>query len=327
MTDHALVESPLQLITAVEALASSPDAVIHWRADARGMSAFMDAYRPEWLPAGIRARPGLPEKDLPISGRLLLGDVCSGRIQKLLADGYLARLLPQVVVLDDGLSTVAVMRQLMLGFQPIQRPRTPVSPLRLPLSAFVSSRLRGLARKGRLTWCTSLLTDPGLQDQLEAAGLRVQAHRFEHTRALRAAEAPTTPAVVIGSAMAADGLIDTDAYRGWVRSAAQAGPVTYYPHRREDPQFLQELERDPRIRVAEAGLPLELRLSALAAGTRIHSLPSTAALSLALMHPEAQVAVTGVPAAWWRPAAPQAFRADAQAVAADLDRLGLATTC
>lgn len=327
MTDHALVESPLQFITAVEALADSPDAVIHWRANARGMSGFMDAYRPEWLPAGVRTRPGLPEKDLPAGGRLLLGDVCSGRIQKLLADGYVTRLLPQVVVLDDGLATVTVMRQLMLSSQPIQRPRSPVSALRLPLSAFVSSRLRGLARKGRLTWCTSLLTDPGLREQLETAGLRVQTHRFEHTRALRAAEAPTTPAVVIGSAMAADGLIDPDAYRGWVNSAAQAGPVTYYPHRREDPQFLQELRQDPRIRVEESGLPLELRLSALAPGTRIHSLPSTAALSLALMHPEAHVAITGVPAACWLPAAPQAFRADAQAVADDLDRMGLASTC
>ena len=157
MTDHAIVESPLQFITAVEALADSPDAVIHWRDDATGMLAFMDAYRPQWLPAGVRVRPGLPDRGLAIDGRLLLGDVCSGRIQKQLADVYLARHLPQVVILDDGLSTVAVVRQLMQGSGPVRRPRSAVSPLRLPLSAFVSARLRGLARKGRLTWFTALV--------------------------------------------------------------------------------------------------------------------------------------------------------------------------
>lgn len=325
MTDHAIVESPLQFITAVEALQDAADAIIHWREDAKGMSAFMDAYREEWLPSGVRTRPGMPDLGVPIEGRLLLGDLCSGRIQKQLADAYLMRYLPRTVLLDDGLSTVAVVRQLMEGNQPVQRPRAAVSPFRLPLTAFVSSRLRGLARKGRLTWFTALVTDDETLSRVRSTGLNVTTHRFAHVRALDAAEPTHTPAVVIGSAMAADGLIDEDAYRGWVLSAAAESPLTYYPHRREESRFLTALARHPRVHVEEAGLPLELRLSSVAPGTRITSLPSTAALSLALMNPEADIAVTAVPAHWWLPAAPQAFRTGTQEVAQDLGGHGLTT--
>lgn len=319
MTDHAIVESPLQFITAVEALQDSPDALIHWRDDATGMTAFMASYRPEWLPAGVRTQAGLPDRTIEPDGRLLLGDLCSGRIQMQLADAYLMRHLPHVVILDDGLSTVAVVRQLMLGRQPVRRPRESVSPLRLPLSAFVSSRLRGLARKGRLEWFTALVTEPSMRERVEASGLAVTTHRFEYTRALPAAEAPATTTLVIGSSMVADGLVDERPYMAWVRAAAEDAPVTYYPHRREDPRLLAQLANNPRISVEEPGLPLELRLSVLPAGTRILSLPSTAVLSLALINPTAEVVVTAVPASWWLPAAPRAFSTGAQEFARQLD--------
>ena len=125
--------------------------------------------------------------------------------------------------------------------------------------------------------------------------------------------------------MVADGLVDARSYRTWVRAAAQDGPVTYYPHRREDPAFLADLAREPRIRVEDAGLPLELRLSALPPGTRVRSLPSTAALSVALLNPSAEVVVTEVPASWWLPAAPRAFRLSAQEIARELGGRGQGT--
>lgn len=322
-SDLALVESPLQFITAIEALKDSPAAVIHWREDAKGMAAFMDAFRPEWLPAGVTTHAGMPDLRTQFEGRILVGDLCSGRIQKQLTDGYFARYLPPITILDDGLSTVAVVRQLMQSAQPLQRPRTAVSPLRLPLSAFVTSRLRGLARKGRLTWFTALITDRPMLDRVRATGLHVETHGFEYVRALEAAESPPTRTVIIGSAMAADGLIDESAYRAWIESAAEEAPLTYYPHRREDARFLSALAHDSRIHVKEAGLPLELRLSSLTHGTRIKSLPSTAAFSLALLNCEADITVTAVPPSWWLPAAPQAFRISAHTTAEDLGSHGL----
>lgn len=322
---HAFVESPFQFLSALEAVAPHASAVLHWRADAKGMRAFVDAFDPAWLPAGVSLSAGIPEA---LHGaapdcepeEILVGDLASGRIQRMLSDAYLTRYLPPVTVIDDGLSTPAVIRQLMTTQTPIHRPRHLPTPLRLPLAAYVSSRLRGLARKGRLTWFTALLDDPGLQGRVEASGIRVRTHRFEHLHTLDACERPDTPGVVIGSAMAADGLIDPEAYTAWVRGVARSQPVTYYPHRREPADFLDTLARLPGVRVAPLGLPLELRLSTLPDGVRVHSLPSTAAFSLSLLNPGSRVAVTAIPTAWWRPRASAAFRREIDAFAAGFRR-------
>lgn len=313
---HAFVESPFQFLSAVEAVAPHNSAVIHWRADAKGMSAFIDAFDPAWLPAGVSLSAGEPDIDPAAAPQeILVGDLASGRIQRMLSDAYLTRYLPPVTVVDDGLSTLAVIRQLMTTQTPIHRPRSVPTPLRLPLAAYVSSRLRGLARKGRLTWFTALMDRPDLKDRVESSGLRVRTHRFEHLHTLDAFERPGTRDVVVGSAMAADGLIDPEAYTAWVQGIAQAQPLTYYPHRREPADLLAVLARIPGVHIAAPGLPLELRLSTLPAGVRVHSLPSTAAFSLSLLNPGADVTVVAIPAAWWRARASAAFRREMDAFA------------
>ncbi|RAE60341.1 hypothetical protein DN540_35130, partial [Burkholderia multivorans] len=63
-TAIAFVESPLQFLSALEAHDPEGDLLIRARANAKGMSSFLDAFDPEWLPANVRlerqgAKPGI----------------------------------------------------------------------------------------------------------------------------------------------------------------------------------------------------------------------------------------------------------------------------
>ncbi|WP_291795491.1 hypothetical protein [Brevibacterium sp.] len=316
MTARALVESPFQFVSALEALRGTEEAVVHARPDARGMEQFLRQLPEGWLPPGVTVSTRPPSyAPQARTTRLLVGDLCSGRIQRTVSQSYLLSLLPELTILDDGLATLSVVEQLVSGTGPLSRPRQRLSPVRSRLSAFFAARLRGLARKGRVDWFTALRPGPELRASAAARSVRIREHRFEHARSVGSGEAPESEAVVIGSAMAADGLIRPAAYLDWVRGAAGRGTglsarsTTYYPHRRESPDFLARVAQLEGVRVAEPGLPLELRLSSLPPGVHVLSLPSTAVVSLATMNPEAVFAVTPVEPAWWTDAAPAEFRA------------------
>jgi len=60
--------------------------------------------------------------------------------------------------------------------------------------------------------------------------------------------------------------------------------------------------------VRRGALPVELTLRGLKAGQVVHTLPSTAAHTLRMLSPQAQVVEHQVPASWWRPEADAAVR-------------------
>src|SRR5699024_888395 len=117
--------------------------------------------------------------------------------------------------------------------------------------------------------------------------------------------------------------------RAWIGDLVDThGSITYYPHRRETDTFLTDLARDDRVRIKHVGLPIELRLVNLPPGSTIRSLPSTAAVSLAVLNPDVTISVTEIPAHWWTGASPDSLRKslNAQTVKADVESLFIGPT-
>lgn len=323
-TAIAFVESPLQFLSALEAHDPEGDLLIRARANAKGMSSFLDAFDPEWLPANVRlerqgAKPGILRSLNP--SVIYLGDPCSGQIHKALSVAYLERKMPHIVLLDDGLATYSTIETLAAKRGPLVRPRQKLKAHRAVMAAYIADRLRGLAGSGRLRWHTALPVPKGLRTKFLRAGGEITRHRFEHLQSLRTGGGHSRDTPVIGSALVADGLISEADYRRWLDGLTAAGPITYYPHRRETDEFLERLGSDDRVRIKHVGLPIELRLINLPPGSVIRSLPSTAAVSLSVLNPDVRIDVTEIPAEWWTGASPDSLRKslNARTVTGDVD--------
>src|SRR5699024_12487129 len=67
LTPVAFVESPLQFLSALESHDPAEDLLIRARANAKGMTSFLDAFDTDWLPENVRleregAKPGVLRK-------------------------------------------------------------------------------------------------------------------------------------------------------------------------------------------------------------------------------------------------------------------------
>ncbi|MDO8147984.1 hypothetical protein Q6350_06025 [Isoptericola sp. b515] len=308
----ALVESPLQLLCAVEAhaagIAGRRTRVLA-RQGVPTLTAAVDAFRDLGLPDGLdvvvtRPRPA-PEDDVH-----LVGDPFSGTFQAALARGAAGG---RLVLVDDGLATLDLARRLLAG-DPLVRPTAHHGPLRRGLGAVTTRRLRRLARDGRLTVWTMLPLDRGLTDGLRALGVDVREHSFDwlasRDRGSGPADVLEEPTVVVGSALAADHLVDVEHYVAWVRGIAADGPVRYLPHRRHHPLVTALLAQIPGVGVTMPGAPVEVRLRNLRGPRRVITLPSTAAITLTRLLSPRGVAVVphDVPDDWWTARADPALR-------------------
>lgn len=303
----ALVESPLQLLGAVEAahanLVTGPYAV-HWRTDVRDLGTAAAAIASEPLPDGLRLQPAHRYRNGGSRrSPFVLGDVFSGRGQAAL----LARDPAHVVLLDDGVATLNALRTMTgpdAGARvpaPLVRVGQPVGRARGWLGSALHLRLRGLARREALTVFTALPVPAAQRDALAARGVRVVNHAFEWITGLGPGESVAEPVVVVGSAFVADGLIDAERYLHWVGGIAQEQPVRYFPHRRQTPDLLRRLAELPGVAVDRAAGPVELRLRALGPSHRVVCLPSTAFGMLSLVLRSSGTVVEGVPVPddWW----------------------------
>src|SRR5690625_5117731 len=89
----AFVESPLQFLSALESHEPTEDLLIRARANAKGMTSFLDAFDPAWLPKNVRleregAKPGVLHK--ADFNRIYLGDACSDRKSTRLNSSHVA---------------------------------------------------------------------------------------------------------------------------------------------------------------------------------------------------------------------------------------------
>lgn len=239
---RALVESPLQLLLAVEAAhagvlgRSGPGAgmVIHLRRRVPGLAEAAEGIAALGLPPGAAIVDGFPRGRLR-SGRLadelVVGDAFSGRVQTMLATD---RLPERLVIVDDGLATLHLAQVLTDPDGELVRLGQQVTPARRMVARRAKEQLLRLAHGGRLTVLTALALEPSARWGLGRAGVRVLTHTLPWTRAQRVVREASgdvrEPVVVVGSAFVADGLVRTDPYVAWVRAqVATAEPGATEP--------------------------------------------------------------------------------------------------
>ncbi|MFI9486720.1 hypothetical protein ACIG47_10040 [Promicromonospora sp. NPDC052451] len=307
----ALVESPLQLLCTIEAHAAGYGGAptrVHVRDDVPALDVALEAVRGFGLPDGLET--DLAGRRAALSAHepvWLVGDAFSGLFQ---ATALLRRGLERVVLADDGLATLDLARRLAAR-EPLVRMRAETGGPRRQLGAAAARRLRRLAAEGRVTLFTSLPLDPAVRAQLVAQGFGVVRNDFAWLAGVPVGDAPAEPTVVIGSALAADGLVDPDAYVAWVGGLAADGPLRYLPHRRQVPDLLDRVGALPGVTLDSAQAPVELRLRGMTAPQRVVSLPSTAAVLLTSILSPRGVAVTPQPVedGWWTSRATPGLRA------------------
>ena len=307
------VESPLQLLSAIEAHGSGLLGTTS-RIHPREGTTVLDATLAELVaqaPDGVTFAPPTGTPPVPGSAgsrRWVTGDAYSGRIQRALL-GPLA--MQEITIIDDGLATLGLIKALVRE-EPtaLVRPRSAAGAARRAMGIACWYRLRALARAGRLLIFTALPVDPQVANAFLALGGHLESHGFEWLNTRPVPGRIPEPTVVVGSALAADGLIEEEPYLRWLLSLAQDGPVAYFPHRRESMGFLRRLSGHEALAVRTHTIPIEMRLRALRSGQIVKALPSTALPSLRLVLGGSGVRITGkdIPASWWTPAAAPALR-------------------
>lgn len=302
----AVVESPLQLLGALEAHAAGQAGArteIRVRSGVPALDAAARTLDAAGLPDGVVLHLGATADDTSSAprGAWLVGDAFSGQWQ-----AAFVRRSPRgrVVLLDDGLATVTLARALVAGTPAVRASRRSggvAGAARNALGSLVTRKLRRLARDGRVTMFTAMPLDVPLVTHLHGIGVEVVTHRFEWLATQRPPLAPAEPVVVVGSGLVADGWVRAEPYVQWIASLAEFGPVAYLPHRRSDPAVVARLAGLPGVRVDEAGLPVEMRLRGLRAPQRVVCLPSTAYVLLDALHSSTGVRIQArpVPDDWW----------------------------
>lgn len=307
------VESPLQLLSAVEAHTAGltgQDTLIRVRAGVPGLELTRAALR-DAVPSGVRLVEqgrGITRASASKRDRWGVGDLHSGLVQRAML-GRMGR--RELIIIDDGLATLTLLHQLASETPvPLVRSAAPGGPLRRALGLGLWRLTRARAAAGKVLVVTAMPLDEDLHRRLLRAGVKVEGHRFEWLRAQPVTESFPEPTVVIGSALAADGLIREEPYLDWVESLTEEGPLSYFPHRREGGPALERLARHPRITVRPNTIPVEMRLRGLLPGQRVQALPSTAIPSLRLLLGGRDVRVHGtrVPGSWWTAAASPELR-------------------
>lgn len=307
----ALVESPFQLLCTVEAhaagLGGTPTRV-HVRSDVHALDRVGAAIAEAALPAGVSldVRGSWAALTSFEHGRIV-GEAFSGLFQVAL----LSRPVRSIVLVDDGLAALDLARILASPRAALIRPGAQLSPGRRLLGRLAAARLRGLARRGRLTVFTALPLGASVSARLAEVGVRVVRNEFAWLSTQAMDETPAEPTVVLGSGLVGDGLIEPDPYLGWVLSHAAHGPLLYVPHRREEDSVLRVLSRTPGVTMADPGDALELRLSGMKAGQRVLTLPSTMGvlLTTVLGRRDVPVETVPIPDSWWTPGAGEGQRA------------------
>lgn len=312
-TVRAWVESPLQMVSALEAAASGvlgPHVEVVHREGLTALDELAARLDQVVLPAGVTLTSAGSDR-LWRTGRLgAVGDAFSGAVQS-------RELLPRrrpLVVLDDGLATMHLLDLLTTPDSgPLARARAHLGPVRRTLARAARVRLLDLARARRLVVFTGLPVPDETRSAFEAIGGRIETHEFAWCGSLREPELHGASDVVVGSAMATDGLISTDAYADWVHGIAAASrhELVYIPHRREDPRITARVADRDSIRVERGPWPVEVSLRFLPEGAVVHCLPSTPLLTLRepLRKAGVRLAGTAVPDDWWTPVATPRFRA------------------
>ncbi|WP_062382991.1 hypothetical protein [Demequina iriomotensis] len=306
------VESPLQLINAVEAASHRAEETRILLRDGVAQLADTAAWLEPHLPGGVTLAMAASATDRAFrdARRRLVGDAFSGQFRAVVA----ATGVRDLVVVDDG-SAALHLAAVLAGHERFSR-MGQREPLRQRmLGAVVGARLRAAARAGDVTLVTAYAEDPAMA---ALAGARIVPNAYAWLRSLDADPPVALPAtVVLGSALAVDGYVDAAAYERWATS--HPAGTAYLPHRREGGESLGRLSAGG-LEVLEPGLPAEIVLGMARGLAHVSSLPSSTGATLARVLPAgARLDVTPVPDAWWTARADATFRSTLASLASNDD--------
>ncbi|MFV0285085.1 MAG: hypothetical protein ACK5IM_01695 [Demequina sp.] len=301
------VESPLQLVNAVEYAAATGDGVhLCLREGARQLGDTGRLLAPR-LPRGVTMSGPWRHATLSpfaTARRRLVGDANSGQVRAVATFAG----AQDTVLVDDGSGMLSMARRLIEG-RPLGRHAKNESRLHRALGAAAAVRLRTAAQEGRLTVFTAY-SDTETMARLGTLGATVIHNDYAWLRGTSlVADAAVGSHVVVGSALVDDGYLDADAYAGWLRDLAAQGPVTYYPHRRERRDSLQRWAQVPGVAVQRPLLPIEVLLASAPGVRRVSTLPSSVVATLStILDRSVELDVSAVPHHWLTSAADDSLR-------------------
>lgn len=304
----AWVESPLQLVCAVEYAAASGTS-LEILARAGGAQLVRTA---QWLskphghggqalPIGTSIRHTVPAeffaRTLWRPRNVVVGDLFCGVVRASLA----ARSPTALTILDDGSTSLHIPR-VVEGTSRLSRPGAESGPFEVRarqrfLELVASTRVRyfsmyDLGLEGHtlntFDWLRACADDSNLGE--------TDAESDAETDRAPDVGPDVGPDVILGSAAVVDGHMSLHDYLALVRALPR--PATYFPHRRESEAHMQLISQIEGVSLRNTGLPIEITLAG-ARNLRIRSLASSATRSLALIlgdrdclvlteHPEAR---------------------------------------
>ncbi len=296
----AWVESPLQILNAVEFAAETGEPLRIYPRDAvRQLEATIAAIELQ-LPVGVEFAPPLRTIfGLPPSARakLLVGDIYSGQFRAYFA----LRSSRDLVIVDDGTSTLHLASTLANRHKRLSRMSKRESPVMKLLGLRLRQKISRVARKGRVAIFT-VYEETQHVTGLSALGYEVMknSHRWLADVSLGGVRIESAR-VILGTSLVATGQIRAEPYLDWVRDISRRGSALYHPHRREDAETIEAVAAIPGVRVIRSRVPVELFLAGRATVKEIYTLPTSAVRVLSGVLPSAQVSMSSVPIEWWVP--------------------------
>ncbi len=291
----ALVESPAQLLNVVEWAAAHDVAeglpvIVLAPKDAgsvRQLEAVADAVRSSGVQvdlqhvragalAMVRGGASLMRR-LARVDRLVVGDPFSGLIQSMLPV-VTAR---EFVVVDDGTATWQFASCVAQG-QPLVRWN--VASTRSRLGAYATRAFTPRADR-------SLAVFTSMRDAVPPGAVE-EVNSYGWTRRLAVPQVQLGETLLVGTSLAATGVVEPGAYvEAVVALAERTGARQYYAHRREQDALLDEIAARAGVQTRRSVLPIELALRLGPVPQNIVTFPSTAAHTLPIVLSDTAVRV------------------------------------
>jgi hypothetical protein len=276
----AWAESPLQLVGAAEWAAAHGRRVPVAGRLTPQMSETADELIARGAPFGpCEPYLGIPWTLLAQHRHWLVGDGFSGQF-RLAASVLRPR---RITFLDDGANALAF-ADALTGRRPYARPGVDERGLTTRIVPFALEQILGRALAGQVDFFTAFRFGQERSAALAELGARIGDHRFEWTRRTARPYSTTTAGrVLLGSARPVDGRMPLTAYLDWVRAEAVAGPITYFPHRREPASQIAAVTAIPGVVISRLEVPVELALAGATERLEVMTLPSSTTTTLPLV--------------------------------------------
>ncbi|WP_430867950.1 hypothetical protein [Demequina aurantiaca] len=307
MTRVAWVESPLQLVNAVEHAAATGEPLrICMRAHAKQLQSTADVLEPH-LPehveiAGVWNFAYL--SPFLLARNRLIGDAYSGQFRLAVA----LTGVRDLVVVDDGSAMLNFAEQVR-ECRPLARHGRNERWVSRRLGALASRHLHHTVSIGGLSIFSAYSDDDELL-AVGSAGAKILHNRYRWVRKTKfVKDDDAMHTVVLGSALHDDGYVKGGPYREWVRAQADSGAGVYFPHRREKAKSLKRYQEIKGLKVRTAALPIEIVLASSRELHTVVTLPSSVVATLRNILPEGvEIRVCPVPEEWLTKRADEALR-------------------